>query len=100
MKSDFYKEEEEVRIYKSISTERNSINTDPLMKKFRKFDFLDSPYGLKPYAPIFLSSNNRTAIKEIIIGPKNQSSIKDVEMFLTLNGYPTVEILRSGGNYR
>lgn len=100
LKSNFYKEEEEVRIYKSISTERNFLNPDPLMKKFGKFDFLDSPYGLKPYAPIYLSSNNRTAIKEIIIGPKNQSSSKDVEMFLTLNGYPAVEILKSGGNYR
>lgn len=100
LKSDFYKEEQEVRIYKSISIEWSLLAANPLPNKFIKFDFLDSPYGIKPYAPIYLWSDNRTAIKEIVIGPRNPSSIKDVETFLKLNGYPKIEISKSAGNYR
>lgn len=103
LKSDFYKDEQEVRVFKTKNRDRLDVNRkSPIFGKYDFVDFIDSNYGIKAYAPVFLTSDSgdETAVKKVIIGPKNGSDLKDVELFLKLNGFQFVEVSSSAGAYR
>ncbi len=103
LKSIFYKDEQEVRVFKTKNRRYVNINDKtPFFSKHDSIDFLDSNYGIKAFAPIFLTSDSgdQTAVKRVILGPKNGSDLKDVELFLKSNGFQSVEVSCSAGAYR
>lgn len=103
LKSIFYKDEQEVRVFKTKNRRYVNINDKtPFSSKHDSIDFLDSNYGIKAFATIFLTSDSgdQTAVKRVILGPKNGSDLKDVELFLKSNGFQSVEVSCSAGAYR
>lgn len=96
-KNSFYKEEKEVRYVVPI---HSSLLIDPFFMEDREFDFRLTDYGLSPYSKLALKKKETIAIKQVVLGPKNNSKIEDVELFLFLNGLENVEVKKSNGNYR
>ncbi|MEZ8306834.1 DUF2971 domain-containing protein [Vibrio splendidus] len=116
-KSDFYKDESEVRLHctyphfseKEIRDElkpkdehqKSQIrmldkqNTKTLELKYRAI-----PTGISPYKPIKIMNYNKNALSEVVIGPKSSTSIENVKTFLNINGFHGVKVHRSKGDYR
>lgn len=95
LKNDFYSEEQEVRIFKSVPINRVGVidfNTG--------IDFRATSNGIKAFSCIKLNGHGQNCIKEVIIGPKNHSTEDDIKMLLQLSGIEGVKIKRSEGNYR
>lgn len=101
-KSNYYKEELEVRVFKMAKKSHLLIKNFPIDMKIKKVDFIDSTYGIKAYIPISLTSQDgyMPALQRIILGPKNNSTIKDVDLFLKIHGFDDVKIEKSDGFYR
>lgn len=101
-KSAYYKEEQEVRIFKSVSRSRLPISNTPFDMKLRSVDFIDSTYGIKAYIPISLTSNDnyKPALQQVILGPKNNSNKKDIDLYLKIHGFIDIEVEKSKGFYR
>ena len=101
LKSDFYKEEQEVRLFSSLWRPNiSSQNVAPNIHDRLKLDFTSTRHGLKAFSPIQLTGNGIRAIKEIVIGPKSQSSKEEVKLLLTLNSFDDCEVTNSRGELR
>lgn len=96
-KDSFYAEEKEIR-YIVPSSRKLIIN--PIMKEDKEFDFRASDIGLTPYSKLKIAKNEIHAIEEIVLGPKNESIIQDIELFMNINGFHNIQIYKSKGNYR
>lgn len=96
-KSDFYKEEQEVRVFKAFLLDHPSFQNHP---DIRKLDYRATSTGIKSFTNVNLVGKNKCSIKEVILGPKNDSSINDIEIFLKINGLDNVKVIKSRGEYR
>ncbi|WP_084428987.1 DUF2971 domain-containing protein [Aliagarivorans marinus] len=88
-KSSFYHEEEEVRAFLKVNLTDLELN---------KIAFRNGVFGLTAYIALNLGDS----IREIVIGPKNDSTIDDVYYFMMSNGIRVrrSSIRRSSGEYR
>jgi len=101
IKSDFYKDEQEVRVFNSISLEEaKGLSKIPVFAELADVRFRSTRFGIKSYMPVKLVGNETTALRKIVIGPNNQSSPDDVKLVLALNGFDDIEVVKSRGNYR
>jgi len=101
-KSDFYEEEQEIRIVRPLNTHAiiETIKRPQEVIDDTKVNYRNSQYGLIPYVNLYFTNNETIAIKEIIIGPKSKFSKIDLEFLLAYNGLHNVEIKKSKGSYR
>lgn len=101
LKSAFYEEEQEVRIFSSLWSEplklQSSRSHDGLDLRL---DFRAAENGLVAYAPIRLVGYEYKAIKSVILGPKSESSLEEVQLFLHLNSFENCSVSKSAGEYR
>jgi hypothetical protein len=97
LKSDFYKEEQEVRVFKAFAIDYPSFVNHP---DIQRLDYRATPTGIKAFTNVNLTGNNICSIKQVILGPKNDSSIEDVQTFLKINKLDDIEVIKSKGEYR
>lgn len=101
IKSDFYEDECEARLFNAISPEEaKSLSQSPEVRERVDVRFRAARFGIKPYAPVRLVGNDTSSLRKIVIGPNNESSIDDVKLVLKLNGFDDVEVVKSKGKYR
>lgn len=97
LKSLFYREEQEVRVFKAFLTGYPSFANHP---DIQRLDYRSTPTGIKAFANVKLTGDNICSIKQVILGPKNDSSIEDVKTFLKINKLDDIEVIQSKGEYR
>ncbi|MDR7090060.1 DUF2971 domain-containing protein [Cellvibrio fibrivorans] len=100
LKSKFYKEEEEVRIFASLWHSPSIYQSDLIFESKLKIDFMATQNGIKAYSAIKLAGNDVESIQKIVIGPKSESSIEEVELFMKLNSFRKCFVEKSEGEYR
>lgn len=95
-KDDFYIDEGEIRCIYQVT---NDIKT---LKKFKqnKIKFRNGVHGLTPYIELDVFTDKLTAIKEIILGPKNKTNIEELKFMFDLSNNFPIKITKSSGNYR
>lgn len=100
-KSDFYKNEQEVRAIIEHS-KRSELYLDESLKKHKLFDlnFRTSKFGLTPFCNVSLGNKDGTSIKTVSLGPKCNISKGDMEFMLLATGYQDVNVTTSDGQYR
>jgi hypothetical protein len=57
-------------------------------------------YGLTAYRDLKLGNARKTAIFQIILGPKCRLSVEDVSFMLLAKGIQSVKVEKSRGKYR
>ncbi len=90
-KDEFYECEDEVRGIITIA----NVNYDDYLIMSRTTD-----YGVSEYHSLKTNFYSISAIGEIIIGPKCNSTIEEVENELTKNNINGVKVIKSSGAYR
>ncbi len=100
-KSEFYREEEEVRLvtYLNDNTVIHSKQTANKIED-REVQFRVSQYGLVPYMGLKFIDENRNALREVIIGPNSALAPNDIKLLLECNHLTDVKVVSSNGNYR
>jgi len=100
-KSEFYREEEEVRLVAYLSDD-SVIHSKQTGNKIEdgEIQFRVSKYGLVPYMGLQFCCENKNALREVIIGPNSSFSPKDVKLLLECNHLTGVKVVSSNGNYR
>jgi hypothetical protein len=93
IKSKFFSEEREWRIFNCLISMDGSLN-------FPNAGF--QPYGdkLKPFENFPADGFSPSLIKEVVLGPRNQTPNKVMRLFLDSQSFEHVEITRSAGSYR
>lgn len=101
LKSNFYKEEREVRVFRTILPEEaKRFSKIAAFADLMPIQFRPTANGVKAYLPLNIVGNGRNALRKVVIGPKNHSSIDEIELSLALNGFDDVEVVKSSGVYR
>ncbi|MDI4653185.1 MULTISPECIES: DUF2971 domain-containing protein [Pseudoalteromonas] len=101
LKSSFYEEEQEVRLFSSLWYEPLKVQSYSSPSDFDlRLDFRASSNGLIAYTPVRLIGYEHKAIKEVILGPKSESSIEEIQLFLRLNSFENCHVTKSAGKYR
>lgn len=95
LKEEFYSEEQEVRIFKAIYSRQIEL----LSQIKKDIKFRSTGTGVKAFTSVNFTGNDRNALREVIIGPSNKSSIKEVELLLLTMGYEGVQVKKSNGQY-
>lgn len=101
IKNPFFREEKESRLCCIITTPdmmRSSIPVDDHIS-VSPMGFFTRNNNLVPYADLQFNDQLGSVIKEVIIGPKCTASVKNVEVFLKLNGVDC-PVRKSEGTYR
>jgi hypothetical protein len=98
LKEEFYSEEQEVRIFKAIYSYQIEMLSQ-IKKDIPMLSFRSTGIGIKAFASVNFTGNERNALREVIIGPSNKSSIKEVELLLLTMGYEGVQVKKSNGQY-
>ena len=99
LKSDFYEEEKEIRIFKTLAKSKLDWPGHWCSTGFQKLDYIASSTGIKSFINFQLGYSARSAIKEIVIGPQNNSTIEDIEIFLKLHNINNAVVSKSKGKY-
>lgn len=105
-KSNFYKEEEEVRciVYSDIDNseyKQFELRGDEPGKPYKqKVLFLDVQGKLSPRFPLRLKFNNLLALKSVMLGPANPNSEDIVKVVLQNNGFSDTNVTVSEGYFR
>jgi hypothetical protein len=100
-KSEFYEEEEELRLSSYLSEDAviHTISSGEVIED-RKLLFITSKYGLIPYINLQFCNHDKVAIKEVTIGPKSPLTVSDITLLLKCNKLHDVIVKKSSGNYR
>ena len=100
-KSEFYKNEQEIRAIVE-HLKRPDIYLDESLKKRKLFDvkFRLSQFGLVPYCNVNLNNADATSIQTVKLGPKCNISPSDLEFMLLANEYKDILVSSSAGQYR
>lgn len=109
LKSQFFSEEKEVRLFcrmNEITANRLTTRHNPAREFEIQFHPTDS--GIRRYMPISLMQSSLAdkgtsayqALRQVIIGPSSSATTKDVCLFLRQNGFQDVEVFESSGKYR
>lgn len=100
-KAGFYHSESEVRALIEHS-KRSELYLEEDLKDIQLFDlkFRTSKYGLIPYCNLMLGSQENSAIKQIVLGPKCNVTSEELDFMLMATGYRDVCIDKSKGSYR
>ena len=93
VKAPFFDEEEEWRILTLVT------NLDQVLD-MPGAQFQTSSEKLKPFKDFPQKGFAPSAIKEVILGPRNQTPDEVVRLFLNSQGFDHVSIRRSSGSYR
>ena len=93
VKAPFFDEEEEWRILTLVT------NLDKVLD-MPGAQFQASSEKLKPFKDFPQKGFAPSAIKEVILGPRNQTPDEVVRLFLNSQGFDHVSIRRSSGSYR
>lgn len=104
LKSDFYAEEKEVRVFLSVNYRRmeefefyRSTSLKDVIPNFRVSGSVLIPYiAIRVFNPEY----NLQAVRSVTLGPNNNSRVEDVDRFLKINGYKDVEVRNSEGVLR
>lgn len=101
LKSNFYQEEKESRLFTSLQYHTiEPLHKFPIKKQMLTLDFMPTSHGLKAFTPIELIGNGVSAIKEVVIGPKSNTTTEEVKLFLSINSFSDCIVRRSEGEYR
>ena len=93
VKAPFFDEEREWRLVALTPIVNGTLDLpDP--------EFASSPERLRPFRHFPLKGFAPSLIKEIVLGPRNQTPDEVVRLFLDRHGYEHVTIRRSQGSYR
>jgi hypothetical protein len=100
-KSNFYEEEEEIRLASYLSDDAviYSQRSGELIED-REVLFRISKYGLIPYFNLLFCKKEKSAMKEVIIGPKSPLTVNDMTLLLECNKIHGVIVKKSLENYR
>lgn len=105
-KSEFYREENEVRCV--IFSAMDDLGYKPNILRAEKWGeefqqqviFLDVQGHLSPRFPLRLKFNQLTALKSVMLGPSNPSSEELVRAALKTNGFMDTDVMPSRGHFR
>lgn len=89
LKSHAFYEEEEWRVLRFVISE-----------DYRGYKFAPRQNAIVPYVDINCEDCAKPFIKEVILGPKNETPIPVMKGFLKENGFPDVDIVKSAATYR
>ena len=93
IKSPFFREEREWRIISLIASANHELVLPDA-------DFHPTSDRIRPYRNFPLDGFEPTTIKEIILGPRNQTPIGVVRLLLKTTGLEQVDVRASVGSYR
>lgn len=102
LKNPFFEEEKEWRISLWISTlsETDSIKvTSDNELSFSELDYYSRKNDVIPYIDLSFKKFKGSIIKDVVIGPKNRASQRDIEDYLKNNGI-VCSVRKSAGTYR
>ena len=89
LKSEAFKEEKEWRLLVKDIVSTSNLNSYRATQK-----------SIIPYHPIKLKTPSNKIIKQIILGPKNQTPVKTIQDFLQHNDFQDVDVIKSKASYR
>lgn len=93
----FSEEKEKRLVYSAMIYEDVNDNTIELMNPIGEMKFRIVNGLLTSY---FEFKFKKTAVSEIVLGPKNKFTDQDMKLFLRMNKYNHVEVCRSAATYR
>lgn len=105
MKNISFAEEKEVRLVAQLINEGNSLDYHKSSKDLFKdtlppVQFLFKGSTPIPFVDFSIMTENKSAIKEVILGPRNNASIEEIELYLGTLGINNVSVRRSVSSYR
>lgn len=110
IKNPAFSEEKEVRIIRAVVVDQKNgilrisdnggVGSDKLAKKGHPIKFRVRNGGLIAHIDLTLGANRRTAIKEVVLGPRSESGPNEIGMALSANGFEGFKVTRSAATYR
>lgn len=94
IKNPAFKEEKEWRLVFQLTDQLSPQNQKNMMSEV---SFRPTSKGLSPY---FTHDFCDKDLKEVCLGPKNESTIQDIEWFLKKHGFSDVKVTKSSATYR
>lgn len=93
VKSPFFAEENEWRIHVLLTAHNNNLDLP-------NAQFYPSADKIKPFRDFPLKGFAPAMVKEVVLGPRNQTPIEVARLFLNSQGFEHVTLRQSKGSYR